>query len=90
MDEFFQVSQCTTTKEICDTLVATHEETVEVKISRLNTLCREYELFRMQPRKSILDLQKKLVHLTNHLMDLSSTFSKDEHNLKVLRSFTST
>ena len=31
MDEFFRVSACKTTKEIWDTLVQTHEGTVEVK-----------------------------------------------------------
>lgn len=48
MDEFFLVSQCTTTKQIWVTLVETHEGTAEVKRSRLNTLSQEYELFRMQ------------------------------------------
>lgn len=31
MDEFFRVSQCTTIKEIWDTLVVTHEVTTELK-----------------------------------------------------------
>lgn len=43
MDEFFCFSQCTTTKKIWDTLVETHEETFEVKRSRLNSLSQEYE-----------------------------------------------
>ena len=86
MDEFFHVSSCTTSKEICDTLVENHEGTAEVKRSRLNTLSQEYELFRMQPRESILDLQKRFVHLTNHLKALGKTLTNDELNLKVLRS----
>ena len=45
MDEFFRVSACKTVKEIWDTLVQTHEGTVEFKRSRLNTLSQEYELF---------------------------------------------
>ncbi|XP_050914784.1 uncharacterized protein LOC127129688 [Lathyrus oleraceus] len=88
MDEFFRVSTCTTTKEIWDTLVETHEGTAEVKRSRLNTLSQEYELFRMQPGESILDLQKRFVHLTNHLKALGKTLTNDELNLKVLRSLT--
>ena len=86
MDEFFRISACTTAKEIWDTLVETHEGTAEVKRSRLNTLSQEYELFRMQPRESILDLQKRFVHLTNHLKALGKVFTNDELNLKVLRS----
>ncbi|XP_050882935.1 uncharacterized protein LOC127086256 [Lathyrus oleraceus] len=88
MDEFFRISACTTVKQIWDTLVETHEGTAEVKRSRLNTLSQEYELFRMQPGESILDLQKRFVHLTNHLKALGKTLSNDELNLKVLRSLT--
>ena len=40
----------------------------------------------MQPRESILDLQKRFVHLTNHLKELSKTLNNDDLNLKVLRS----
>ncbi|XP_050877803.1 uncharacterized protein LOC127081601 [Lathyrus oleraceus] len=88
MDEFFRISACTMAKQIWDTLVETHEGTAEVKRSRLNTLSQEYELFRMQPGESILDLQKIFVHLTNHLKALGKTLSNDELNLKVLRSLT--
>ncbi|XP_050890112.1 uncharacterized protein LOC127095473 [Lathyrus oleraceus] len=83
MDEFFRISTCTTEKEIWDTLVETHEGTAEVKRSRLNTLSQEYELFRMQPGESILDLQKRFVHLTNHLKALGKTLTNDELNLKL-------
>ncbi|CAJ2660665.1 unnamed protein product [Trifolium pratense] len=88
MDEFFRISTCETAKEIWDTLVETHEGTVEVKRSRLNTLSQEYELFTMQPGESILNLQKRFVHLTNHLKALGKTLTNDELNLKVLRSLT--
>lgn len=88
MDEFFRISTCTTAKEIWDTLVETHEGTAEVKRSRLNTLSQEYELFRMQPGESILNLQKRFVHLTNHLKALGKTLTNDELNLKILRSLT--
>ncbi|XP_073219589.1 uncharacterized protein [Cicer arietinum] len=88
MDEFFRVSHCKTTKEIYDTLEVTHEGTIEVKRSKLNTLSQEYELFRMQPEESILDLLKRFSHLTNHLSELGKIFTSDELNLKVLRSLT--
>ncbi|KAK2353731.1 gag-protease polyprotein [Trifolium repens] len=88
MDEFFRISHCKTAKEIWDTLEVTHEGTVEVKRSKLNTLSQEYEMFRMQPGEKILDLQKRFSHLTNHLMALGKTFSNDELNLKILRSLT--
>ena len=88
MDEFFRVSACTTTKEIWETLVETHEGTFKVKISRLNTLSQDIEMFRMEPREYILNMQKRFVHLTNHLKALGKTLTNDELNLKVLRSLT--
>ena len=42
----------------------------------------------MQPGESILDLQKRFVHLTNHLNALGKTLTNDELNLKILRSLT--
>ena len=42
----------------------------------------------MQPGESILNLQKRFVHLTNHLKALGKTLTNDELNLKVLRSLT--
>ncbi|WJX73142.1 hypothetical protein P8452_56955 [Trifolium repens] len=88
MDEFFRISTCETAKEIWDTLVETHEGTAEVKRSKLNTLSQEYELFRMQPGESILNMQKRFVHLANHLKSLGKTLTNDELNHKVLRSLT--
>ena len=38
MNEFFRISHCKTTNEICATLEVTHEDTVEVNRSKLNTL----------------------------------------------------
>ena len=42
----------------------------------------------MQPGETILDLQKRFVHLTNHLSALGKTLTNDQLNLKVLRSLT--
>lgn len=88
MDEFFRISQCKSTKEIWDTLVETHEGTTEVKRSRLNILSQEYEMFKMQHVESIVALQKRFVHLTNHLIAFEKTFTNDDFNLKILRSLT--
>ena len=66
----------------------THEGTFEVKRSKLNTLSQEYEMFRMQPGETIIDLQKRFSHLTNHFIALGKTFTNDYFNLKVLRSLT--
>ncbi|XP_050902203.1 uncharacterized protein LOC127112050 [Lathyrus oleraceus] len=88
INEFFRISQWKSAKEIWDTLVETHEGTTKVKRSILNTLSQEYEMFRMQPGESIVALQKRFVHLTNHLIALGKTFTNDDLNLKMLRSLT--
>jgi len=49
IDEYFRVSNCSNAKEMWDTLQLTHEDTTDVKRSRVNTLTHEYELFRMNP-----------------------------------------
>lgn len=59
-----------------------------MKRSKLNALYQEYEMFRMQPEKSIFDLQKIFSHLTNHLAALGNFFSNNELNRKILRSLT--
>lgn len=60
-------------KRFWNTLEVTNESTIEVKTSKLNTLSQEYEMFRMQPRESIIDLQKRITHLINHFMALRKT-----------------
>jgi len=46
-DEFFRISQCSSAKEIWDTLEVTHEGTNDVKREQKHTLIQEYEMFRM-------------------------------------------
>ncbi|XP_073222346.1 uncharacterized protein [Cicer arietinum] len=42
----------------------------------------------IEPGESIIDLQKRFSHLTNHLTTLGKIFTNAELNLKVLRSLT--
>ena len=75
IDEFYRVSNCTTAKEMWDTLKLTHEGTTEVKRARMNTLTHEFELFRMKSGESIQDMQKRFIHIINHLRELGKTFN---------------
>ena len=52
-DEFFRISQCSSAKEMWDTLEVTHERTNDVKRARKNTLIQEYDMFRMLKGESI-------------------------------------
>ena len=55
MDDYFRVSNCKSAKDMWDTLQVTHKGTTDVKISRINTLTREYELFRMNPNENLIN-----------------------------------
>ena len=84
-DEFFRVSQCSSTKEMWDILKVTHEGTNDVKRARKHALIQEYELFRMQKGETICDMQKRFSHIMNHLISLGKTFDKEELNIKILK-----
>ena len=85
IDEYFRVSNCKSAKDMWDTLQVTHEGTTYVKRSRINTLTREYELFRMNVNESIQDMQKRFTHIVNHLASLGKTFQNEDLVNKVLR-----
>ena len=61
-DEFFKISQCSSAKEMWDTLEVTHEGTNNVKRARKHTLIQEYEMFRMLKGESIAEVQKRFTH----------------------------
>ena len=69
-DEFFSISQCSSAKEMWDTLEVTHEGTNDVKRARKHTRIQEYEMFRMLKGESIAEVQKRFTHIINHLMSL--------------------
>ena len=66
-------------------LKVTHEGTNDVKRARKHALIQEYELFRMQSRESIADVQKRFTHIVNHLIGLGKQFDKVELNIKILK-----
>jgi len=83
MDAYFRVSNCKNAKEIWDTI--THEGTINIKRSRINTLTHEYELFRMNQNETIQDMQKRFTHIVNHLASLGKIFPNEDLINKVLR-----
>jgi len=84
-DEFFKVSQCKSAKEMWDTLEVTHEGTNEVKKARKHIVIQEYEMFRMLKGETIAEVQKRFMHIINHLMSLDKTFEKEKLNIKILK-----
>ena len=51
--EFNRISTCKTIKEIWDKLKVTHEETSQVKESKIDLLSNQYEMFKMQANESV-------------------------------------
>jgi len=84
-DEFFRVSQCVLAKEMWDILEVTHEGTNNVKRSRKHAIIQEYEMFRMQKRETVIDVQKRYTHTVNHLISIGKTFEREELNIKILK-----
>jgi len=68
-----------------DTLEVTHEGTNDVKRARKHALIQEYEMFRMQKGKTIVEVQKRFTHIIYHLMSLGKMFEKKELNIKILK-----
>jgi len=85
LDEFFRVSQCSSTKEMWDILEVTHEGTTDIKRARKHALIQEYELFKMQQGESIVDVYKRFTNIVNHLIRLGKQFDKKELNIKILK-----
>jgi len=85
MDEYFRVSNCKSAKDMWDTLQVTHEGTINVKRSRINTLTHEYELFRIKQNETIQDMQKRFTHIINHLASLGKIFPNEDLINKVIR-----
>ena len=56
VDEYFRVSHCDTAKAMWDALQVAHEGTNDVKLSRINTLTQEFNLFHMNHGETIADM----------------------------------
>ncbi|WJX19176.1 hypothetical protein P8452_08893 [Trifolium repens] len=84
-EQFYHVSHCSTAKEMWDTLVTHFEGTNEVKISKINTLTQEFELFHMQDGETIADMQQRFVKITNKLHGLGKPITNQDATNKILR-----
>lgn len=85
IDEFFNISHCETTKEMFYTLPITNEGTTEVKRKKTNILAHEYELFIMKPEENIYDMDKRFIHVINHMRNLGKVFQNEDLVVKFLR-----
>ena len=85
-NEFNQISICETAHKIWHTLEITHEGTSRVKESKINLLMHDFELFRMKPSETIVDMYTHFMDVINSLNALGKSFSNLELINKILRS----
>ena len=84
-NEYTRISQCKTTKEIWRILEITHEGNNQVKDSKVRILENNYEMFKMKPHESIVEMFTRFTDIVNGLEGLGKMISKDDKVSKILR-----
>ena len=79
------VSQCESTKDIWRLLEIIHEETNQIKESRINILVHIYELFSMNDNESIVKMFIRFIGIINGLQALGKTSKELKKVMKILR-----
>jgi len=83
--EYTHISECESTKDIWDAFQVAHEGTNQVKQSRIELLMRQFELFEMGDRETVMDMYTRFTHITNELKSLGKSFTTEELVRKILR-----
>jgi len=84
-DEYTCISECESAKEIWNALQIAHEGLNQVKQSRIELLVRNYELFEMSNKETVMDMYTRFTHITNELKSLEKSFTTKELVRKILR-----
>ena len=84
VNEFNRISICTSAKKIWDRLEVTHEETNEVKESKINMLVHKYELFKLESDETIIHMFTCFIDIVNNLKNLSKCYTDSELSKKIL------
>ncbi|XP_070018001.1 uncharacterized protein [Nicotiana sylvestris] len=73
LDEYNRISACQSANEIWKTLQVAHEGTTQVKLSKIDMLTTEYELFMMNLDESIQDMHIRFTSIINELHSLGES-----------------
>ena len=84
-NEYNRISQCKTAKEIWRILEITHEGTTQVKDSKVRILENDYEMFKMKPNESIVEMFTRFTDVVNGLEGLGKRVSDQDKVSKILR-----
>ena len=84
-NEYNRISQCKTAKEIWRILEITHEGTTQVKDAKVRILENDYEMFKMKPNESIVEMFTRFTDVVNGLKGLGKRVSEQDKVSKILR-----
>ncbi|XP_021690489.2 uncharacterized protein LOC110672113 [Hevea brasiliensis] len=84
--EYNKVHMKSTTKQIWDALVITHEGTNQVKENKMDSLIYQYELFKMKSDETISQMYDRFMEIISGIKSLGKTFTNKELVKKILRS----
>ena len=83
---FDNVINCTTSKEVWDTLQTLCEGSEQVRHNKMQLLIQKYEAFRFKFGESVNETYGRFQKLSNGLKLYGRTYSTEDSNLKFLRS----
>ena len=85
-DMFDNVINCTTSKEVWDTIQTLCEGTEQVRHNKLQLLIQKYEAFHFKHGESVNDTYNRFQKLLNGLKLYGRIYSTEDTNMKFLRS----
>ena len=80
-----KIQHCISAKEMWETLKNHYEGNIQVRSKKSQLHVFEYEMFKMKPYKSIIDITNSFNALLTTLKKLGKHYSKEEVNTKILR-----
>ncbi|XP_075083622.1 uncharacterized protein LOC142167357 [Nicotiana tabacum] len=83
-DEYNRISTCQSAKEIFEALQIAYEGTTQVKLSNIDILTTEYELFRMKDDESIQDMHTRFTSIRNEIHSLGEIIPRNKLVRKIL------
>ena len=64
-DEYTRISKCESAKDIWDALQVAHEGANQMKQSRTELLMRQFELFEMGDRETVMNMYIRFTYITD-------------------------
>ena len=84
-NEYNRICQCKTAKKVWRILEITHEGTIQVKDSKVRILDNYYEMFKMKPYESIVEMFTRFTNIVNGLEGMGKRVSEEDKVSKILR-----